>query len=108
MPLQYTMLECREASAGLRLPIQVDVGHDAALPARQALQDRAPVVDDHAVAIGFAAVRVEAGLRRRDRKSLLRDRAGAQQRLPMRAARGTGEGRGHAENLRASRAELAK
>ena len=57
--LQYTMVEGREASAGGRLPIQVDIGHDAASAAWQALQDRAPIVDDQAVAIRFAAVRVK-------------------------------------------------
>ena len=60
---------------------------------------RAPVIHDHAVAVGLASARVEAGLRRRDNIAEILDRPCAQQRLPVRPPGGAGEGRGHGEQL---------
>ena len=62
-----------------------------------------PVVDDHAVAVGLAPARMKARLRGCDNVTKVLDGARAQQRLPVRPPGGTGEGRGHGEQLRTRR-----
>ena len=62
-------------------------------------QHLAPGVDDHAVAVGAAAVLVHAALRRRDHVALVLDRPRAQQQLPMRESGGVGERRRHAQQV---------
>src|SRR5689334_12111634 len=106
--LQHTMVEGRKASAGVRLSIQVNIRHDAALSARQALQDRAPVIDDHAVAVGLPAVRMKPRLRRRYHVAQVLDGTRPEQRLPVRTPRGSGERRRHRDDLRARGAEPTK
>ena len=76
--------------------------------ARQALEDAAPVIDDHAVAVGLAAVGMESGLRRREtqqRFSIARARSSG---LPVRPARRLGERGRHGEQLRAGGAQAAE
>src|ERR1700734_3472887 len=97
-----------EAAAIAPLPLEIDLSGDAAVAPRQTVQHAAPVIDDHAVAVGLAAAGMESGLRRRDDPAQVLDRAGAQQRLPVRPARRLGEGGGYHQELRAVGAELAK
>ena len=52
-----------------------------------AIEDMAPGVDDHRIAVRFTAVVVEAGLGRRHHVAQILDGAGAQQRLPNGRAR---------------------
>ena len=78
----------------------------AAAPARHALEDPAPVVDDHAVAIGFAPARMEARLRRRDHVAEVLDGARAQQRLPVRRPVGAVKADGHRQQLRPGGAQV--
>src|ERR1043166_1800234 len=62
-------------------------------------QDPAPGIDDHRMAIGLKTRGTLAELIRSNYKSLIFDRAGAQQRLPMRAACVGGESRGNKNDL---------
>ena len=62
-------------------------------------QHLAPGVHDHAVAPGSAAVFVRAALRGGQHVALVLDGARAQQQLPVGAAGGVGEGRGHTQHV---------
>ena len=53
------MLQRREVLADFRLALQIDLRDDTTAAARQALHDAAPIIDDHAVAVGFAAIGME-------------------------------------------------
>src|SRR5487761_795417 len=57
LSVEYSVCQRREAVAVAPLPLEVDLRGDAAA---------APVIDDHAVAVGFAPARMEARLRGRD------------------------------------------
>src|SRR5256885_656579 len=93
------MGERREAAAYLRLKRRVDAGHDHAGPGGALGDDLAPGIDHHAVPVRAPAVRVLASLGRGEHPREVLDRAGAQQRLPMRAPRGRGEGRGNEDDV---------
>ncbi len=90
----------REASAGFGLPIQVNVGHYAAGATGQALQYRAPVIHDEAIAIGFTPIRVKPGLGRRYDIAKILDGTGTQQRLPVCPPGRGGERGGYGDDLR--------
>ena len=60
------MFQCGKGLADFRLAGPIQIGEHYARSTGQAREDAAPVVDDHGVAIGFAAVGMEAGLGRSD------------------------------------------
>ena len=61
-------------------------------PARQMIEHHAPGIDDHRVAMGFAAVDMEAALRRSNHVGKVFDRARTDQRFPVRLAGGRAQG----------------
>ena len=61
----------------------------------QAIEDFAPRVDQHAVAVGFAAILMPPALRNRQHVALILDGAGTQQDLPMGAPGNLGKGGGN-------------
>ncbi len=69
------------------------------VPFGHARQHLAPVIDDHRIAEGLAPARMHAPLRRRDQPAQVFDGACAQQRFPMRLARGHRERRRHHEQV---------
>src|SRR5437867_1880569 len=93
------MRERGKAPAHLRLEHRVDAGHDHAGPGGPLRDDLAPGIDHHAVAVGLPAVRVLSALGRREHPGEVFDRAGAQQRLPVRSPGGRGEGRGNEDDV---------
>jgi hypothetical protein len=56
------VLEGWEIPADLRLRREVDISDDAPLSARQPSQDSAPVIHNHAVAIGLTSIGVKSRL----------------------------------------------
>src|SRR5467141_1266293 len=97
--LQPAVSDRGKARAHLRLEQGIDVGHDHAGPGGPLGDDLAPGIDHHAVAVSLPAVRVLSALGRREHPGEVFDRAGAQQRLPVRAPRGRGEGRGNEDDV---------
>src|SRR5450830_165045 len=71
----------------------VNVADNKAFPLGQHAEDIAPGIDQHAVTPGAATVDVLAALRRRQHITLVFNRAGAQQQLPVRLAGGVGKRR---------------
>src|SRR6266480_866856 len=93
------MSERGKAPAHLRLEHRVDARHDHAGPGGPLRDDLAPGIDHHAVPVGLPAVRVLSALGRREHPREVFDRAGAQQRLPVRSPGGRGEGRGNEDDV---------
>ena len=85
------MLQRREIPAGFRLALQIDRRDDTTPAARQALHDAAPIINNQAVAVGFAAIGMEARLCRSDYVTQIFDGASAHQRFPMGAPGGSGK-----------------
>jgi hypothetical protein len=83
----------RQTSAHVADAARIEIGGDDAGTLVEAGQHFAPGVDDHAVAVGHAAVGMAAALGRSQQVALVLDGAGAQQQFPMGAARGLGKGR---------------
>src|SRR6185312_16992906 len=106
--MEYTMGERREAGTIALLPLEIDFGRDAAAASRQALEHPPPVIDDHAVAVGLAPVRMKPRLRRGEHEAEILDGPRAQQWLPMRAPRRLGEGGRDDEQLCPGGAQAAK
>src|ERR1700716_2148785 len=102
------MLQRREALADFRLALKIELRCDTTPAARQALHDAAPIVNDHAVAVGFTAVGVKSRLRRGDDITEIFDRTGAQQSLPVGASGRAREGRRYCQDLCAGCAQTAK
>src|SRR5262245_66193306 len=96
-----------DAGAGLCDFRRVDVGRDDAGLFAGLSKDHAPRVDDEAVAVGAAAVLMLAGLGGRDDEAAGLDRARALQHVPVREARGVGEGRGDRQERGAGFGERA-
>src|SRR5580698_5133677 len=59
---ENAVLKCREVAANFRLGDKIDSGDHGAAPAWQPLQNTAPGVDDHGVAVGFAPAGMESRL----------------------------------------------
>src|SRR5258706_13020427 len=108
--LQPAVSERGKARAHLRLEQGIDVGHDHAGPGSPLGDDLAPGIDHHAVTVSLPAARVLSPLGRREHPGEVFDRAGTQQRLPVRAPGGRGERRRHEDDVhrRESAVELGK
>src|SRR5580704_13854698 len=104
---ENAVLKCREVAANFRLGIKIDGGHDTAATPRQPLQNAAPGVDDHAVAVGFAPAGMKPRLGRRNHVAKVLDGARAEQGLPVRPPRRAGERRRYRQKLRARGAQRA-
>ncbi len=94
------MFQRRELAPHARLALQVDLAHGGTLAGRQHIDNGAPAVHHHAVAIGAAAVLVLTDLRRDHQVAEVLHRARAVQQVPVRLAGGHGEGGRHDEALR--------
>src|SRR5581483_184372 len=106
--VQYAMGEGREAGAITPLPLEIDVGRDAAAAPRQAVEHPPPVIDDHAVAVGLAPVRVKSRLRGGEHEAEILDGPRPQQRLPVCTSRRFGEGGRDHQQLRPRSSQAAK
>src|SRR5271156_2044403 len=105
--LQTCVFQCRQLAAHALLVLEIDRSDDDALLIGGAGNHASPRIDDHRIAVVAVAVDVGAELGRRDHISLVLDRAGAQQRLPMRLAGGEGERARDRDNLCAGKSEAA-
>ena len=107
--LEFPVRQRRKTAAQLMLQCAVDLGDcKAGAGLGDACDDVAPRVDDHRIAIGFAAVVVRAALRGRQHVAEILDGACTHQQLPVRTARRRGECRWQAEDLRALRLQQAE
>src|SRR4051794_7928165 len=77
--------------------IGIDIGRNHAGLSSCFSEHFAPRPYEHRVTISLAAIRVHATLCRRDHKGSALDRASSQQDIPVRLARGFGEGTWHRE-----------
>ena len=84
------------APANVRDALEIDVGEAKARLLAHVEQDIAPGIDDERMAERVAAVLVVTDLRCGDDKKTRLDRSRAQQNVPVRLARGNGEGAGTA------------
>ena len=98
-PLQHAVRKGGQPAAHLRLKRGIDVRHDYTRSGGPFGDDLAPGIDHHAVAVRLAAVQVLSPLSRREHPGEVLDRAGAQQRLPMRASGRCGERLGHQDDV---------
>ncbi|CAM2144754.1 hypothetical protein PT2222_160149 [Paraburkholderia tropica] len=105
--VEHAMPPRRQARAHGGDTVEVEVADHHAGVFVEHVDDFAPRVDQHAVAPGAAAVLVRAALRRGEHVALVLGRAGAQQDLPVRAARGVRERRRHDHQRAAVRAAHA-
>src|ERR1700748_3165876 len=78
------MLQVWHAPPRIRDSSRIDVRHDHAGFGPGLRQYLAPGCDDQRVTISLAAIGMRAALRRRDDESTVLDRAGPQQRVPVR------------------------
>ena len=77
----------------------VDSRHHNPRAARQPVEDHAPRIHDHGMTVRLASVHVISALRRRDDVGQVLYGARADERIPMRLARGLGESRGHEDQV---------
>src|SRR5688572_2905766 len=98
-PVERAMLQGRQTCAQPLYVFGIDACDDHAGAAREPVDYDAPRVDDHAVAVGLAAVHVIASLRRRQHVGQVFDRARANQRCPVSPAGGFGERRAHYDQV---------
>src|SRR5579875_3643128 len=105
--LHHAVPQRGECRARLGLPVEIEVAHHDPAPSRTPTQHTAPVVDDQRVAVGLAAVRMEARLGGSDDVAEVFDRPASEQGLPMRPAGRRSEGGRHAEDLRSAGAQGA-
>src|SRR5437660_11890379 len=101
------MLDRRDARAGLGRGRKVDIGKDHARLLTALCQDLAPRRYDYAVAIGAAAVLMQAPLCGGEHEGAGLNGAGADEHLPMGLARLSGEGRRDGDELGAGCGERA-
>ena len=86
-------------------PVQLaglELGQDYAFPGRQASQYLPPGVDDHAVAMSFASIRMTPALAAGNDKTLIFNRACTQQDFPVRPAGGCGKSGRQQQNVKSA------
>src|ERR1700722_5103664 len=94
------VLKRREVGANFSLGCRIDLGDHTAATTRESLQNAAPVVDDHAIAISFPPTGMKSGLGGSNYIAQVLNGTGAQQSLPVRAASRRREGGRNGEKLR--------
>src|SRR5271154_4762018 len=103
--LQACVSQCRQLAAHALLVLEIDRRDDDTFLIGGARNHASPRIDDHRIAVVAVAVDVGAELGRCDHIGLVLDRAGAEQRLPMRLAGREGERARDRDNLCASKSE---
>jgi hypothetical protein len=78
-----TVFQYREATTQVVQASKIDVGNHYTGATRQVVEDNAPWIDNHAMAVGFTLVGVVATLCGSDHVAAVLDGAGAYQNVPV-------------------------
>src|SRR5205807_10191149 len=89
--LRPAMAECREPAPDAAKVFEVEIGDDCRLEVRRRGEHEPPWVHDQRTPAGAVATGVRSRLVRRHHETLVLDRPGPDQYLPMVSRRGQGE-----------------